>query len=216
MARSRPVLVISFGVLNLLLGCLLLFCGVCGAVSTTSSEKWTVNGRDITPEYQAYMEREVPAYTVERFADVGLRFFTAFGFLGSGVGLLLVTRWGQILAVLVALMSIVHQLLVVLWQVAFIGPARTRFLDSMPLLNLGFVGKMETIIVAGWATVFLLCNFIVIACLVLPSTWRAITVYGQGGNRADDEDQADRRRGAESWDDDEDDYDSRVRRSQRR
>jgi len=194
MARSRPTLFVALGILNILMGVLLLFCGVCGGLQAVSKEQLTVNNRDVSQEYRDHMNSKVPAYTPFKIGDVALRCLLALGFVAAGIGLWTVSRWGHILALLFAALAVFHQALVVLWQVVFIRPARTEFLSRLPFMDLGFLAGIETIIVVGWAALILLYCLGLGIALVLPSTFRAVWSPRAAESESDEEDEEDRPR----------------------
>jgi hypothetical protein len=196
MARSRPGLFIALGILNILMGVLLLFCGVCGGLQAVSKAQLTINNRDVSQEFQDHMNSKVPAYTAFKIADVASRFLLALGFVAAGIGLWTVSRWGHILALLFAALAVFHQALVVLWQVVFIRPARAEFLKQFPFtpVDPGFIASIETIIVVGWAALILLYCLGLGIALVLPSTFRAVWSPPAEKNETEEDDEYDRPR----------------------
>jgi hypothetical protein len=182
MARSRPgALGITYGVIAIVTGCLFLGCGVCGGIKIVSTEKMNyppivtnVNNiqKDIAPEFTAYMNQNVPVYTVFRIIDTCLNLVLAFGFIGAGVGLFLAPKWGQVATLLLALLSILNQFLCVLWQVVWIAPAMTKFGELYPLLNLHLRAGGETFFTVVWAIIFFLLDLGFLIGLSLPFAWR--------------------------------------------
>jgi hypothetical protein len=173
MARSRPgALAITYGVITIVTGCLFLGCGVCGAAGAMATVKMEVNGKDVMAEYNSYMSQNVPAFTVIQILDIGLRLVLALGFIAAGVGLFFVPKWGQVAALLFSLLGIFHQFIRVLWQVVWIGPAKTKFGEIYPILNLHIVSGAETAFTIGWAIFFLLLYLGILIGLSLPFAWR--------------------------------------------
>jgi hypothetical protein len=170
---KRPVVLPIFGGVNIAIGFLMLVCGICGlGVGTTS--KLEVNGRDVTPDYKAHMRNKVPLYDIESYGNVGMTFLMGIAFVGSGIAMFLTTRVGHALAVLTAVVSGIHQLVAAVWQVAFLGPAKKEFMDSLPFLKMGFLSDMETIFVCGFAALIILYDLGLLLAMLLPGTFRAV------------------------------------------
>jgi hypothetical protein len=211
MAARTTAPVITSAIISILMGLFLLTCGVCGAVNTFGSSNITVNNKDITPEYDAHMNKEVPIYPVINYGDVILRFLLALTFLG--VATLLFTpyaKFGQPVGLLAALVSLGHQLIVVIWQLVFIMPARSEFFKKYPLLDLGgFTSKVGAVWVVGWAVLFVLGDLAILVCLALPGTWKAL--WRPAEQLPEEDDKPSRRRGRARWEDDEDEDRIRAR-----
>jgi hypothetical protein len=197
--RKKPIVLPIFGGLNIAIGVLMLSCGICGlGVGTTG--KLEVNGRDVTPDYKAHMRNKVPLYDVETYGNVGMALLMGLAFVGSGIAMFLHAKAGHALAVLVAVVSGFHQLVAVVWQVAFLGPAKKEFMDSLPFLKMGFLSDMETIFVCGFAALILLYDLGVLLAMLLPGTVRAVwssqpeTERGEPEERQHDDRREERRR----------------------
>jgi hypothetical protein len=179
MARPRPALVTAFGILNIIFGALFLFCDFGGALSSMSTT-WTINGQDVTEHFQAHMRWQVPAYTTVRIIDLIVSLILAIGFIVAGVGVLRLAAWGRILAVVLAGLSVFHQLTMTFWQIAWIGPARTAFLNTVPGIGFGFLAGMETVRIVIWAILVLLQDCGIVAVLFTSSASQAFRRRGAG------------------------------------
>jgi len=167
-------MVTAFGILNIVMAVLFLGCGSCGGLQAAASTDLKVNNRDVSADYQAHMRREVPAFVAEKYADLALRFLMALALVASCIGLLMMHRWAHALALLTALGSLLHQLVVLVWQFVFIVPAQNAFWRTAGLGDIpGFFTKFDSILVVGWAALVVLFNLGMIAALVVPSSLRA-------------------------------------------
>src|SRR4051794_29306482 len=98
MQRYRPGHVTTFAVFNIILGGLLLICGIVDM----QEAKVEVNGKDITQEKKDFLAKEIPAYATYRVMAPILTLALSVGLLVSAVGMLLVQSWGRFLAIGIA------------------------------------------------------------------------------------------------------------------
>jgi hypothetical protein len=192
----RPEVLVIFAVLNIIVGALLLFCGVCSGSEGTL----TVNGKDVTEQMKEHMNTEIPGYTAIRMTGVVTAIALGLGFLASGIGLLNLMQWGRVVGLVCAAVAILQQIATSLFQVLAVAPARARFLDKFGPISLGFVATIWGWVVLAGALVVVTCSVIVLVGLLSRSVSQAFS-----RPRRDFED-----------DEDDDDWEDRRRRPARR
>jgi hypothetical protein len=163
----------ALGVLNIVVGSLALFCAICGAIDPTL----TVNGRDVSREYRAFLELQIPGYNTYRMLGVIVGLALAVGMITSGIGLLSVQNWARIIAVVCAALSIVHQLALFLFQLLAVNPAVSRFFG--PLGPMTFILEMATWSMVIGAFVMIGYDVLVIVGLLVGDTARAFRERGR-------------------------------------
>src|SRR5438093_5279233 len=96
MALRRPASYTVLAIFNFIFGALCLFCGLFGFTRIT----YTVNGRDVTPQFEEFVARELPAYPTYRRIGAGANLALGFGFIAGGVLLLSAPRVGRVFAMI--------------------------------------------------------------------------------------------------------------------
>jgi hypothetical protein len=214
MKRRRPGSVLTFAILNFVFGGLGLACGVMGLPGVADS-KMEINGRDVSQEYKAHMDREVPFYSAWQVGGPVTGLALSLGFVASGVGLLLMKNWARFLAISCAGLAILFRTFDATYQIALVNPAMTNFFRNTPL-NLGgiFAGATTLVLVVRGIFVLAYCATLLII-LLNSGTARA---FREGGVEVEAEDERPRgRRPARYEDEDDDDLpprrpDRRIRR----
>lgn len=146
MPNRRPASYVTLAIFNFIIGALSLFCGLSGFIRMTV----TVNNRDVTPEFHAFMAREVPAYHTYRQIGGVVDLAVGFGMIAGGVMLLSAPPLGRIFALIVGIVSLLEQVAVVLLQLLVIGPGVSRFFNQIGAFGTGFLGEgMMFLSIAG-------------------------------------------------------------------
>jgi hypothetical protein len=161
MPRRRPGSFVALAVFNFIIGGLSLLCGLFGFNRYTM----TVNNQDVTPVFEAFMERELPSYPVYRRASAVANVALGFGFIASGVGLL--GGWGRIFALVCGSLSLVHQVGVAVFQLFFVGPAFNRFFSQAG--PIGFFGDFLSMVVVAWAIAVAIYDIVLITVTAMRS-----------------------------------------------
>jgi hypothetical protein len=166
--NSRPGTIIAFAILNMVFGGLFLMCGFL----STADAKVSFNGKDMSHELKSFMESEVPAYTLCRVATVVANLALGTGFILSGVGLLLLRRWGRTLALACAILSVFLQLFQSGYQLVLINPATKKFLATGPINLGGLVTGVATIFTVGLAFVMITYSIALLVTMLQPGIAR--------------------------------------------
>src|SRR5207253_6633493 len=98
-----------------------------------------VNNQDVTPQFEAFMAREAPIYQTYRRVSAVANLALGFGFIAGGVTLLSAPRIGRIFAIVCGILSLLHQIGVVILQLVVIAPAFSRFFN-LPGVTFGGLG----------------------------------------------------------------------------
>ena len=208
MRRRRPGSVITFAVLNFVLGGLLVICGVV-AIAKTDGDV-TVNG--VRTDLNDNLRYIVPGYAAYPVISLIGRLLLAVGFIVSGVGLLQTQNWGRILAIVSAGSAIVYILGEGVYEIGFVLPAIRDFMGPIPLVG-GFATGALTAGVVVRVLIVVSYSIVLLVCMLQGSMARVFTAGHRGEPEPDDDD---RPRRSQRDDDYDDDYDDRPRRRSRR
>jgi hypothetical protein len=130
MRKARPKAVLTVAIINLVMGGLMTFCGVCWtagtAMHTRLAQVNTAGGNPYAEEV-AYVNRECPAYRMIQVTRAVL--FLVFGvlLLTSGIGLLSLQNWARWLAIAVAPFLIVLEVAHFAYQFTAIAPVVEQY-----------------------------------------------------------------------------------------
>lgn len=196
-----------FAILNFIAGGSLFLCALTGAADMTVE----VNNRDLTKELRAFLDAEIPGYSVYKIGGAVLGFLLGAGLIASGVGLLKGADWGRVLALVCAFVAVVHHVGTSVLQLFFVNPAMTKFFGRHGPINFSFLPKFIALVgvvfMLGWVVYFVI----------------EIAILLTGGGRparvcvAEEEwDDRPRRRAPARYEDEDEDYDEPPRRPPRR
>jgi len=135
MPRRPPASYTTFAVFHFIVGGLSLLCGMVGFVRFTVN----VNNQDVTPQFEAFMAREAPSYQTYRRVSAAANLALGFGFIAGGVTLLSAPRVGRVFAMVCGILSLLHQIGVVVLQLVVVAPAFSRFFN-LPGMAFGGLG----------------------------------------------------------------------------
>jgi hypothetical protein len=206
MRRRRPGSVTTFGILNIVFGVLFLLCGV----ARVADERVEANGKDLSDPLKAYLNSEVPAYTVCRFGSFGVRELLGVGFAVSGIGLLQLQAWGRTLALVCAGVSMGFELFVSIYEIALVNPAKGRFLAGASIVG-DFLSGIWSAIAIVVTVVVIAYGVVLLVGLLQPTTAR---VFRADYVEEPYEEDRPRRRTLDEYDE-EDDYRRQRRRDYR-
>jgi hypothetical protein len=191
----------AFAVLNFIIGGLLLVCAVCSGVDWTV----TVNNQDVTEQLKAFLNLEIPNYSVYKIGGAIMAFVLGLGLIASGVGLLHMQNWARVLAIVCCIIGILHHGAEIYLQLVLVNPALERFFGRFPFISFfpKFVNLVGVVVLSAGAVYFL------IQAIVLPLSSARISVPDYY-----DEDERPPSRGRR-WDTDDVYEDERPRRRRR-
>ncbi len=138
MPRRRPGPVTAAAIMAIIYGSLFTFCNLCGLLSAASQGAMAnpFGGADpkqaqMQKQIQDVLERDVPLYRVMQFTAPVVGLLGALGLLTAGVGLLRTASWARWLAVVVAALLILFNVLNAIYQIVFLVPAMTDVFDNV-------------------------------------------------------------------------------------
>jgi len=204
MKPSRPGSATTFAVFNLILGGLLLICGIV----SMQEAKVEVNGKDLTQEKNDFLAKEIPAYSTYRVASPILMMVIAVGLCLSAVGLLMFQNWGRMLAIGVGGVLVLYHIFDTIYQIALVNPGVAKFTNTTDFKAGAVVSGFRTVFIVGWALLVVAYGIVLVLGLMGGRTARAFRGEFDPQDMADDRG---RRRGRDSDDDDDDDDRSRRR-----
>jgi len=215
MQRHRPGNVTTFAVFNLILGGMLLICGIVDM----QESKVEVNGKDLTQEKKDFLAREIPAYATYRVEAPVLTLALSVGLMVSAVGMLLVQSWGRFLAIGIAGVLALYYVFDTIYQITLVNPGVAKFTNTTDFKAGGFVAAFRTVFIVGWALVVVAYSIVLLLGMLGSRAARAFRgEYDPAEDRpdrrryrGDDDDDRPRRRSRRRADD-EDDEDDRSRR----
>jgi hypothetical protein len=216
--QPRPALVMVVAILQLVIGGLLVICGLFGLVTTltgTSSTTVTITsgGQTRTYDMREEMIREAPSYKAFTVSSAVVDLLLHFAMIAGGIGLLMMQAWGWWASVAWAGVQIAYQLVTAgyLWFVAM--PAANRVAQTLPrdiftstAVN---TNTFTHLVWAIFATGFTVYPVLILILLVLPAARSAFSPR----DHYDDEEDDDRGRRGRRRDEEEDyEEDDRPRR----
>jgi hypothetical protein len=140
MPRQRPGSVTAAAILAIIYGGLFTLCNLCGLISTATQGAMNkmIGGNDpqqaqIQKQVEEVMERDVPLYRPMQYVGPTLGLLLSVAFLAAGIGLLGVHSWARLLAIGTAGLTVVVNLVMTVYQLAFVMPAMNRvFTEVLP------------------------------------------------------------------------------------
>jgi hypothetical protein len=119
------------GILNIVFGSLFLICTLCGGIGLlmmmNSSSMFAVNGVNVLGDMWDYLKREVPAYPAITIGSLLAGLVLNIVLLVAGIGLLNMKNWGRVLSLIYSVISIVEQIGMLIFTLAFVNPATQRW-----------------------------------------------------------------------------------------
>ncbi|HWG43130.1 MAG TPA: hypothetical protein VN688_10115 [Gemmataceae bacterium] len=135
---DRPILVTLLAISQLVVGGLLLVCGVFGLVATVAGSSSTTvtisdRGQSITRVYdtEEEMEKEAPGYKLFLLGGGGVSILLHVTMIAGAIGLLKLSAWGWWVSLTWALLRLLYQIITLgyLWFVAM--PAANRMAHAV-------------------------------------------------------------------------------------
>jgi hypothetical protein len=163
MPPSRPASYTTFAVLNFIVGGFALLCAVCGGIDWP----YEVNHQNVTPAMTAWLNEEIPGYTTYKITGMVVGLLLGAGLITAGVGLLVGPGWGRIAAIAVSGLALLHHAALVVFQLAIVNPALTRYFSGMGVFStfLSAMPRFIVFIAAMWE--ILVAVYYLVQCLVL-------------------------------------------------
>jgi hypothetical protein len=149
----------AFAVLNFIVGGLLLLCAVCSGIDWTA-----VNNQDVAELLRAFLNEQVPNYTIYKLGGAILAFVLGLGLIGSGVGLLYMQNWARVLAIICSIVGLLHHAGQIYFQLFWLNPALDRFFGQFPLVS--FFPKFLSLV--GVVQLSAAAVYFLIQAIVLP------------------------------------------------
>jgi uncharacterized membrane protein (DUF2068 family) len=144
MRPAKPASVIVIAILQIGLGTLGFFAGICGGAFEIAedhglfAELWgpqSVQEKEAEKEMQRALESG-PAYKIINFGKDALDLLICLAMVISGVGLLRMRAWGRWLAIIVAVISLAEGLAFISYTLGFTVPAVYQFSSQKQPANL--------------------------------------------------------------------------------
>ena len=132
MARQTSAGFLVFGILNIPVAMIPVCAGCLGALMNVSDQApvMIVRGRDVGPQFQQHVEREVPHARYEAFIAAALNPCCSLLILVGALGLLLGQEWGRWLTVFSAFVLVAVFCAHDIYQLAIFRPAVNAFFDQ--------------------------------------------------------------------------------------
>jgi hypothetical protein len=151
MPAKRPASFTVFAILCLVFASLGLLCDVLGLAGQAFSE--TISNMQPKPQpgqldsaaMQKELKEKVPGYTPYQWGNLGLSFLLHLLLLATGIGLLRMLPWSRLTCIAYGLLTILMQLGVMVYTIAFITPVVDDLLERQ------FKAQNAPITVPGWA-----------------------------------------------------------------
>jgi hypothetical protein len=151
MPAKRPTSFTVFAVLSIVFGSLGLVCNACGLVSQAAMpalrgmQPKPAPGQPDPEVLQREFEAKLPGYQAYQWGTMGLSIILSTLLLVSGIGLLKMKAWSRWTCILYGVISILVQLAVMVYNVAYVGPATTELMnESMKSSNVTLPGGLVT------------------------------------------------------------------------
>jgi hypothetical protein len=178
MARSRPTAVTVLGIMNIVLGSLLLLCYLCGAASNLMQAASANNPRlggadDPGVIIEREIAAEVPAYRAYQVGNAVLGLILSTLLLVSGIGLLNMQGWARIGSIIYAVVTIPESIGSVVFQLLVLSPAMSRAFEKVPMGPAGGPGVSVLMTVVNVVTIIVGMLLIVYALILLITMLRA-------------------------------------------
>ncbi len=219
MPRPRPTALTVIAILNLVFGGLGLVCfGISGVMQLTGGQRALT--RLGTPEQQAQQQRQqfrheieqqvneqrVPLYRLYSRTNAVLNTLFSLALVASGIGLLCLQPWARWVAVGYACLSILLQVVVIVYTVAWMLPAEQEVMRRMPPQNdqERMAYNIAQVAAPGCPCGMMLYPGAVLLVMLLPSTGEAFRPPRRQPPRRP------RRRAEDEEDTDEDDPDDQA------
>jgi hypothetical protein len=204
----RPGGYTTFAIMNFILGGILLLCSVGSGIHPTV----TINNQDATHQFIAFLNQQVPGYSVMKIGGAVVGFLLAAGLIVGGVGLLQNQNWGRVLAMVFAIVSLLHHAFLIVFQIFWVNPALDRFFAGFPLFNLSVVPKTLALGFMLFWSLAIIYYFIQILVLAITSPGASRDGDERGRSRRDWDEEDDRPRRRPSRAEQDDDQPRRRRR----
>jgi hypothetical protein len=190
MQKRRPVSVLVIAILQLVIGGLGIVCGLCAGAGSVAGDNPFQAGAANNPEQvklkeltkkleektKEIQERKVPAKRAYEIGNQVLNWVLSIAMVLSGIGLLKMQSWARLLAILYAVVSFLHKVVVAIYTFAFLNPAHQEALEQIPAQDRQTLGPIMTfaLIFAGiMVFVTMIYPLVVLIVMVLPSVTRA-------------------------------------------
>lgn len=178
--RKKPGLVITLAICNFAIAVLGMPCCCWMSGQYMEDTSGFSEGSPFSQrEWATSLYQEHPVIKISHYLDLGLRFLFTVLLIVSGIGLLLVHQWGRILALVYALLSMLHKGVMILFMLAFMLPASRSGVDSdKALVSLIFYSFLYLI--------SMLYPFLVFVVLFLPSIRKAFRASPERKDREEE------------------------------
>jgi hypothetical protein len=208
MPRRRPASYTTFAVLNFIVGGFALLCSVCGGIEPTVE----INHRDVTPEFRAYLNQEIPGYTTYKVTGMVVGLLLGAGLITAGVGLLVGPGWGRVLAIVCCALAVLHHAGLAVFQLFLVGPAMTHFFTAQG----GGLGGLFSILPRTAILMAVVWELIAVLFYIIQILVLAFQPLRPARAYVEDEDDWEDRPRRRRYRDEDDDYDEPPRRRPRR
>jgi hypothetical protein len=200
MAR-RPGSVTTMGVLNLVFGSLFLLVCFCDGVLLVAS-------RD--PDNMMLWEEmkdQVPGFVAVRVGGLLLHILLFILLIVAGIGLLNMAAWGRALSIVYAVASILLEIAMLIYQLAFINPVMNRFVGQFGGGGPDIGGVMMIVLTVVTVIIYALVILYAVLLLIMMLTPTVAEAFAgrsrdltyEAGGRGDEGDDYERRRPRDGW-----------------
>jgi len=211
MQNRRPTSVLVIAILQLVFGGLGIVCGICGAVGSGFQDNPAFQGGGANNADQAKMkeaakkfeektkeieEKKAPGLHVYEVAAHVMGWVLSVAMIVSGLGLLKMQRWARGLAIVYAILSLLHKIVVAVYTLAFLNPAAQEALQQIPAEDRKVLETITNFtFILGDVLIFVTMVYpiIVLIVMLLPSVARAFRPYDPDRDLGEAEDHEDYR-----------------------
>jgi hypothetical protein len=186
MPKQRPASVLVIAILNIIGGGLGLLGTVCsgggqllggGKMFTGSTTAAPPGKQQEFTEFEEYQKRaekflneELPGGPALKYGEMSVGLVLSVLMLVSGIGLLSMQSWARVLAILYAILSILHHLASLIFAVGFTLPAARDFFAKKPpgneMINT-FASIMEIILIVSVVVGFLFIIYPIVVLILM-------------------------------------------------
>jgi hypothetical protein len=195
MPNRRPTSVLVIAALQLVIGGIGIICSACGAAGSAIGDKAAFQGGGANNPDQVKMqeatkkleektkeieEQKVPGKRVYEIVNQVMGWVLSIALIVSGIGLLKMQGWARALAIVYAVVSLLHKVVIAIYTIAFMNPAAQEALQQIPaedqktlemITNFAFV--FTYVLIFGT----MIYPIIVLIVMLLPSVARAFRPY---------------------------------------
>jgi hypothetical protein len=210
MSKRRPTSVLVIAILQLVFGSLGIVCNACAAVGSGIGENPAFQGgganaeqvkmneaaKKLEEKTKEIEEQKVPGMRAYEIVSQVMGWVLSVAMIISGLGLLKMQGWARGLAIVYAIVSLLHKIVIAVYTFAFLNPAMQEALQQIPAEDRKTLETITsfTFIVAN-VVVFatMIYPFAVLVVMLLPSVGRAFRPYDPDRDLGEAEDREDYR-----------------------